>query len=42
MNVGIDLGLKNLATLSDGEEMVNLNLKKEDAMVRKNQKKLSR
>ena len=42
MNVGIDLGLKNLATLSDGEEIVNLNLKKEDAMIRKYQKKLSR
>ena len=41
-NVGIDLGLKNLATLSDGEEIVNLNLKKEDVMIRKYHKKLSR
>ena len=41
-NIGIDLGLKNLATLSDGQEINNLNLKKEDAMIRKYQKKLSR
>ena len=41
-NIGIDLGLKNLATLSDGQEITNLDLKKEDAMIRKYQKKLSR
>ena len=41
-NIGIDLGLKNLATLSNGQEIVNLDLKKEDAMIRKYQKKLSR
>ena len=42
VNIGIDLGLKNLATLSDGQEINNLDLKKEDAMIRKYQKKLSR
>lgn len=41
-NIGIDLGLKNLATLSNGQEITNLDLKKEDAMIRKYQKKLSR
>ncbi|MDO5832463.1 RNA-guided endonuclease InsQ/TnpB family protein [Methanobrevibacter sp.] len=41
-DIGIDLGLKNLATLSNGQEIVNLDLKKEDAMIRKYQKKLSR
>ena len=41
-NIGIDLGLKNLATLSDGQEITNLDLKKEDAMIQKYQKKLSR
>ena len=41
-DIGIDLGLKNLATLSNGQEIANLDLKKEDAMIRKYQKKLSR
>ena len=41
-NIGIDLGLKNLATLSNGEEITNLNLEKEDAMIKKYQKRLSR
>ena len=41
-NIGIDLGLKNLATLSNGQEITNLDLTKEDAMIRKYQKKLSR
>ena len=40
--IGIDLGLKNLATLSNGQEITNLDLKKEDAMIQKYQKKLSR
>ena len=40
--IGIDLGLRNLATLSNGQEITNLDLKKEDAMIRKYQKKLSR
>ena len=41
-NIGIDLGLKNLATLSNGQEIVNLDLKYEDQMIQKYQKKLSR
>ena len=41
-NIGIDLGLKNLATLSNGQEIVNLDLKHEDQMIQKYQKKLSR
>jgi putative transposase len=41
-NIGIDLGLKNLATLSNGLEIANLDLKREDEMIRKYQKKLSR
>ncbi len=41
-SVGIDLGLKNLATLSTGLEIANLNLEREDQMIRKYQKKLSR
>ena len=40
--VGIDLGLKNLVTLSNGQEINNLDLKKEDAMIRKYQKNFSR
>ena len=40
--VGIDLGLKNLATLSNGQEIANLDLTKEDKMIRKYQRKLSR
>ena len=41
-DIGIDLGLKNLATLSNGQEIANLDLTREDAMIRKYQKKLSR
>ena len=41
-NIGIDLGLKNLATLSNGQEIANLDLKKEETMIQKYQKKLSR
>ena len=41
-NVGIDLGFENLATLSNGLKIVNLDLRKEDEMIRKYQKKLSR
>ena len=40
--IGIDLGLKNLATLSDGQEITNLDLKREIKQIRKYQKKLSR
>ena len=39
---GIDLGLKNLATLSNGQEITNLDLTHEDEMIRKYQRKLSR
>ena len=41
-NIGIDLGLKNLATLSNGQEIVNLDLRYEDKMISKYQKKLNR
>ena len=41
-NIRIDLGLKNLATLSNGQEIANLDLKKEETMIQKYQKKLSR
>ena len=41
-SIGIDLGLKKLATLSNGEIIDNLDLKKEDSMIKKYQKKLSR
>ena len=41
-NIGIDLGLKNLATLSNGQEITNLDLKKEDKIIKKYQQKLSR
>ena len=41
-NIGIDLGLKNLATLSNGQEIANLDLKKEEEQIRKYQQKLSR
>ena len=40
--VGIDLGLKNLATLSNGQEIANLDLTHEDKMIQKYQRKLSR
>ena len=33
--VGIDLGLKNLATLSNGQEIANLDLTQEDKMIQK-------
>lgn len=42
MNVGIDLGLKNLATFSNGQLIVNIDLTHEDKMIRKYQRKLSR
>lgn len=38
-SIGIDLGLKNLATLSNGQEITNLDLKREDKMIQKYQKK---
>ena len=41
-NVGIDLGLRTLATYSTGEKKANLNLKKVDERIKKLQKKLSR
>ena len=41
-NIGIDLGLKNLATLSNGQEITNLDLRYEDHMIQKYQKKFSR
>ena len=34
-SIGIDLGLKKLATLSNGHEITNPNLKKEDKMIKK-------
>jgi putative transposase len=40
--IGIDLGLKNLATLSNGQEIANLDLIHEDEMIRKYHRKLSR
>ena len=36
------MGLKNLATLSNGQEIANLDLKKEETMIKKYQKKLNR
>lgn len=41
-NIGIDLGLKSLATLSNGQEIANLDLKKEEEMIKKYEKRLSR
>lgn len=41
-NIGIDLGFKKLATLSNGKEIENLDIKKEEDMIKKYQKKLSR
>ena len=41
-SIGIDLGLKNLATLSNGQEITNPDLKREDKIIQKYQKKLSR
>lgn len=40
--IGIDLGLKNLATLSNELEIANLDIKREETMIKKYQKKLSR
>ena len=41
-NIGIDLGFKNLATLSNGQKITNIDLKKEETMLKKYQKRLSR
>ena len=41
-NIGIDLGLKTLVTLSNTQEIANLDLSQEEAMIKKYQKKLSR
>ena len=41
-SIGIDLGLKSLATLSNSQEIANLDLKREDEMIQKYLKKLSR
>lgn len=41
-HIGIDLGLKNLATLSTGQEIVNLDLTHEEEMIHKYQRKLNR
>ena len=40
--IGIDLGLKKLATLSNTTEIDNLDLKKEEEMIKKYQKQLAR
>jgi putative transposase len=41
-SVGIDLGLRTLATLSNGLKITNLDLKYEEKMIRKCQRQLSR
>ncbi len=41
-SIGIDLGLRTLATLSNGLEKANLDVSYEEKMIRKYQKKLSR
>ena len=41
-NVGIDLGIKNLATLSNGEEITNLDLEDINNKIKKYQRKLQR
>ena len=41
-NIGIDLGLKTLVTLSNTQEIANLDLSHEETMIKKYQKKLSR
>ena len=41
-NIGIDLGLKTLVTLSNTQEIANLDLSQEETMIKKYQKKLSR
>ena len=40
--MGLILGLKNLATLSNELEIANLDIKREETMIKKYQKKLSR
>jgi transposase len=40
--LGLILGLKNLATLSNELEIANLDIKREETMIKKYQKKLSR
>ena len=42
MHIGIDLGLKNLATLSNGQRIANIDLTHEDKIIRKYQRKLNR
>ena len=41
-NIGIDLGFKKLATLSNGKEIEAPDIKKEEEMIKKYQKRLSR
>ena len=41
-NIGIDLGMKTLATLSTGKKITNLNLSYEESMIKKYQKQMSR
>ena len=41
-NIGIDLGLKTLVTLSNTQEIANLDLSQEETMIKKYQKKMSR
>ena len=38
-NIGIDLGLKTLVTLSNTQEIANLNLSHEETMIKKNTRK---
>ena len=38
-NIGIDLGLKTLVTLSNTQEITNLDLSQEETMIKKYQKK---
>lgn len=41
-NVGIDMGMKTFATLDDGTKIANLDLKHENEMIEKYQRKMSR
>ena len=41
-DIGIDLGMKTLATLSNGLKITNLDVSKEEKMIKKYQKRLSR
>jgi len=41
-NVGIDMGMKTFATLSDGTKIANLDLTYEEEMIKKYQRKMSR